>query len=82
MEAWRKEGVKKLVKPASRTLPLSLSLSKCVASFLPDGTGGTGDVVSRPPARRKDTLDSILDLGLSLGTACSSVAFSLPFPPA
>ena len=80
MDAWRKDGVKKLVKPASRTLLLSLSLSRLAASFFPAGTGGTGDVESRPPVKRKETLDSILDLGLSFGTACSSVAFSFPLP--
>ena len=75
MEAWRKDGVKKLVKPASRTLSLSLSLSRLAASFLPAGTGGTGDVESRPPARRKETLDSMLDFDRSFATTMSSAPF-------
>lgn len=89
MEAWRKEGVKKLVWPATRTLSLGRSLSLCVRAASScsrangaTGTGGTGTGEDISLAgRRNETLDSILDLAFSFSFgASSSDALPLPLP--
>ena len=94
MEAWRKEGVKKLVWPATRPLSLSFSLSRSRGARAPSwlargGRGGRsageegegeGEETSRP-GRRNGTLDSILDLALSFSLGpSSSAALALPLP--
>ena len=93
MEAWRREGVKKLVWPATRTLSLGRSLWLCgrggSTSSLSlslsgggTGTGGTGTGEETSLAgRRNETLDSIRDLAFSFSfRPSSSDALPLPLP--
>lgn len=83
MEACRREGVKKLVWPAARTLSLSRSLLLRLASFssVVEGTGGTGEGEGASlTGRRNETLDNIRDLAFSFSLGpSSSAAFPLPF---
>ncbi len=83
MEACRREGVKKLVWPATRTLSLSRTLLPLPASFssVVEGTGGTGEGEDTSlPGRRNETLDNIRDLAFSFSLRpSSSEAFPLPF---
>lgn len=82
MDACRKEGVRKLVFPATRALFLSRSLS-ARAPCASRGTGGTGagGCDSLAAGLRNETLDSILDLDLLFSSGgCSSDARSLPLP--
>ena len=87
MDAWRRDGVWKLVWPASRPLPLSLSLCTLAASIVSPATEVAAADMTLDSLvaaeRRKGTFDSMLDLDLSL-VATSSVdgagpARSLPF---
>lgn len=90
MDACRRDGGTKLVKPAARNSSVSCSfpfLPPCLS--LAGGEGG-GDDDGDPgsfPARRNVTLDSNLfimfdfSFSFSLSLASSTVACSLPFLP-
>ena len=85
MEACRRDGASKDVWPPRALLALSLSLSTLSASTREApcadadvaAAAGDGALGSR---RRKETLDSMLDLDRSFAAMGSSEAFSFPFP--
>lgn len=86
MDACLREGVRKLVLPATwpfvgpPSLPAS-ALLESVCSMATGGTGAGGNESFPPAGRRNETLDNIRDLGFSLScTTWSSDALSFPLP--
>lgn len=82
MDACRREGVRKLVLPATRALSMPRSLGALAAFCTSRGTGGAGaggwDSLA---GLRNETLDNILDLDLLFSSdGCSSETRSLPLP--